>query len=75
MSTLPGDDSLRDAGLEPVGTDAVVHAAQEPSPDADVLDEADYQPSPGLPDPDREADDADVVEQADEVRLEDPDEL
>ena len=60
MSTTPGDDTLRDAGLVPDDTatcDDVDHLTHRRLPEPDV-------PRPDL---DGEADEADVVEQADEV--------
>ena len=73
MSTMPGDDSLRDAGLtSPEMTDAVNLAeevtraetgdlAQE-SEDPDVIEE--YHPRTPRPDLEGKADEADVIEQA-----------
>lgn len=70
MSTTPGEEARRDAGLDPVdGQDEIVHVTQRVDPDADALDEGEYSPGVPLPDADREADEADVVEQADEVVL------
>jgi hypothetical protein len=64
MSTVPGDDALRDAGLTP---GEITHLAQQDDDDQDVLDEGDYEPGPPRPDLDGEADEVDVVEQGDEV--------
>ncbi|SFK53122.1 hypothetical protein [Cellulomonas sp. KH9] len=72
MSTVPGAQSWRDAGLAPVDT-------EQPLTLADVDDTADddgTEPEdhvPGFPRPDREghAEEADVVEQSAEVHLDD----
>ena len=66
MSTVPGADAWRDAGLEPV----------EPVParlDDDLAppDPDEYQPDFPRPDLDGAADEADVVEQDSEVALDD----
>jgi hypothetical protein len=54
MSTLPGPDSWRDAGLDPPG-DAEVDTTHEPD---------EYVPDAPRPDSDGAAAEADVVEQA-----------
>ena len=54
MSTLPGPDSWRDAGLDPP-EDAEVDTTHEPD---------EYVPDAPRPDTDGDADEADVVEQA-----------
>jgi hypothetical protein len=54
MSTLPGPDSWRDAGLDPP-EDAEVDASHEPD---------EYVPDAPRPDNDGAANEADVVEQA-----------
>lgn len=54
MSTLPGPDSWRDAGLVPP-EDAEVDTTHEPD---------EYVPDAPRPDTDGSADEADVVEQA-----------
>lgn len=64
MSTLPGPDSWRDAGLVPP-EDAEVDTAREPD---------EYVPDAPRPDYDGTADEADVVEQALDVPAEDEDE-
>jgi hypothetical protein len=74
MSTTPGDDTLRDAGLVPDDTvtrDDVDHLTHRRLPEPDALDEADYEPDVPRPDLDGGADEADVVEQADEVPADD----
>jgi len=76
MSTTPGDDTLRDAGLLPddaVTRDDVDHLTHRRFPEPDALDEADYEPDASRPDLDGEADEADVVEQADEVPADEDD--
>ena len=61
MSTLPGPDSWRDAGLDPP-EDAEVDAAHEPD---------EYVPDAPRPDSSGAADEADVVEQALDVPADD----
>lgn len=66
MSTLPGEDALRDAGLtQPDGED-VVNLAEEVTTGAPDLGEdlEEYRPGTPRPDLDDTADEADVVEQA-----------
>lgn len=64
MSTVPGQDSWRDAGLEPVDPDAPRRLTDEGD---DAADAEEY--APGFPRADREgaAAEADVVEQDTEV--------
>ncbi len=71
MSTVPGDDAWRDAGLVARDED-VVSLAEETADDgpgvADTEHERDeYRPRTARPDLDGEADEADVVEQASAV--------
>ena len=73
MSTTP-DGAAQDAGLERPGPGAVVHLAQQDAVEPDALDEGEYQPDEPRPDRDGAADEADVVEQADEVPGYDEDE-
>lgn len=61
MSTLPGPDSWRDAGLDPP-EDADVDTAHDPD---------EYVPDAPRPDSDGDANEADVVEQALDARAED----
>lgn len=70
MSTIPGDDSLRDAGLVGHDLDEAVNLVDEierpvdlPDPETGAVPE-DYDP--GTPRPDRTdgADEADVLDQA-----------
>lgn len=73
MSTVPGDGTWRDAGLEPVDpfTPRRLTDADETEPDAEEY-------APGFPRADREggAAEADVVEQDTEVGADDePDEI
>lgn len=74
MSTVPGPDALRDAGLP----DEIAHLAHRDDTDGpDGSDDGgDYRPDAPRPDLDGLADEADVVEQADEVPFlaDDPDE-
>ena len=73
MSTVPGTDSWRDAGLVTPDDDAPKNLVEEElappaaSPDADDVE--DYSPRTPRPDLDGEADEADVVEQASVVVL------
>jgi hypothetical protein len=64
MSTVPGSDAWRDAGLEPVEPvpTRLVDDLAPPDPD-------EYTPDFPRPDLDGTADEADVVEQDDEVPL------
>lgn len=64
MSTVPGQDSWRDAGLEPVDPDTPRRLTDE---DDDAADAEEY--APGFPRGDREgtAAEADVLEQDTEV--------
>ncbi|QCB94324.1 hypothetical protein [Cellulomonas shaoxiangyii] len=76
MSTVPGNDAWRDAGLVPADTDLPVELTD---PDAaageDELverpDPEDYAPLSPRPDLVGAAEEADVVEQAEEVPLDD----
>ena len=67
MSTVPGDDARRDAGLAPVDPDVPRSLAEDG--DEPVLPEDPEEYEPGFARPDREgrADEADVVEQDTEV--------
>ena len=76
MSTTPGDETQRDAGLVPDDAptrDDVDHLTHRRLPEPDALDEDEYVPAVPRPDLDGEADEADVVEQADEVPPDDDD--
>ena len=67
MSMVP-EGAWRDAGLRPADSDEPVRLTDEPAvPD----DPEDYEPEP--PHPDDQADEADVVDQAAEVPLDDED--
>ncbi|CAL8976622.1 MAG: hypothetical protein BGO38_02450 [Cellulomonas sp. 73-145] len=73
MSTVPGQDSWRDAGLEPVDPEVPRRLTDEAEPEPDAEEYA-----PGFPRPDRDdvAAEADVVEQDTEVGADDePDEI
>ncbi|MGV8965933.1 MAG: hypothetical protein ACOH2F_06600 [Cellulomonas sp.] len=80
MSTLPGDDAWRDAGLAEVEPDGVVELAAEPHlleeldvrPDVAVVPlDDEYTPDEPRPDLRGEADPADVSEQAIELGTDD----
>lgn len=77
MSTLPGDDALRDAGLTGPEIDEAVNLAeevtrslsddvpQEPDdPEAPDVVSEEYRPGTPRPDLAGEADEADVIEQS-----------
>ena len=73
MSTLPGDDALRDAGLTGPEIDEAVNLAEEvtraanqgvPQVDDDLVVIEEYRPGTPRPDLAGEADEADVIEQA-----------
>ena len=72
MSTVPGTESWRDAGLATPDDDTPKNLVEEEltppgAPDADDVE--DYSPRTPRPDLDGEADEADVVEQAAAVPL------
>ncbi len=76
MSTLPGDDAWRDAGLAEVDPDAVVEFGSEtplleelgiPADVAEAPFDDEYTPAEPRPDLRGEADPADVTEQAIEL--------
>ncbi|MDM7830840.1 hypothetical protein [Cellulomonas edaphi] len=67
MSTVPGSDAWRDAGLEPVTTDEPTRLTDDLAPP----DPDEYVPGFPRPDLDGGADEADVVEQDSEVALDD----
>ena len=72
MSTVPGPEAWRDAGLAPVEPDVPRRLGdEEAAPDEEALDPEDHDPD--FPRADREgrADEADVVEQDTEVPLDD----
>lgn len=87
MSTLPGDDALRDAGLTGPEIDEAVNLAEEVTRDLsdDVPQEPDdveapddvfveeYRPATPRPDLAGEADEADVIEQSWTVPSDDDD--
>jgi hypothetical protein len=72
MSTVPGPDAWRDAGLVPADPD--VPARLTDDDDAASLDPEEYAPDFARADLEGAADEADVVEQGTEVPLEDEDE-
>jgi hypothetical protein len=64
MSTVPGSDAWKDAGLAPVDP----HRPLSLADDTDTTDDdEDYEPGFGRADLDGQADEADVVEQDTEV--------
>ncbi|WP_315095122.1 hypothetical protein [uncultured Cellulomonas sp.] len=67
MSTVPGSDAWRDAGLAPVEPDGPRSLADEIETDADDTDPEEYEPGFARADRDGRADEADVVEQDTEV--------
>lgn len=73
MSTVPGTDSWRDAGLVTPDDDAPKNLVEEeltpPDAPGDTDDVEDYSPRTPRPDLDGAADEADVVEQASVVPL------
>ncbi|MFF2623042.1 hypothetical protein [Oerskovia jenensis] len=73
MSTVPGTESWRDAGLVTPDDDAPKNLVEEelapPADPSDADDAEDYSPRTPRPDLDGEADEADVVEQASVVVL------
>ncbi|QJW37294.1 hypothetical protein [Cellulosimicrobium protaetiae] len=77
MSTVPGNDAWRDAGLvEP--DDEVVSLVEESEDDGAGVDDAEhegdeYRPRTARPDLEGEANEADVVEQASAVPGEEDD--
>ena len=82
MSTLPGDDALRDAGLTGPEIDDTVNLTEEAdrtaagadvqtAETADVIEE--YRPGTPRPDLAGEADEADVIEQSWTVPVDDDD--
>lgn len=75
MSTVPGPGSWRDAGLAPVDDAQPLGLADLGAADVpDAQDAEEHAPAPARADLDGRADEADVVEQALEVPLDDDDE-
>jgi len=70
MSTLPGPDAWRDAGLEPVDPEVPARLTDEDATPG-APDPEEYVPGFARPDRDGAADEADVVEQDTEVPLDD----
>jgi len=68
MSTVPGSDAWRDAGLESSASDEPVRLVDDLDPPEDP-DE--YEPAFARPDLEGAADEADVVDQDTEVALDD----
>lgn len=72
MSTLPGPDAWRDAGLEPADREVPARLTDRgPDGHPDAPDPEEYVPDFARPDRDGAADEADVVEQDTEVPLDD----
>jgi hypothetical protein len=70
MSTVPGNDAWRDAGLVPVDPDGPRSLADETADSVDPVETTDpeeYEPGFARADRDGRADEADVVEQDTEV--------
>lgn len=67
MSTVPGNDAWRDAGLVPVDPDGPRSLADETADEGDGADPEEYEPGFARADRDGRADEADVVEQDTEV--------
>jgi hypothetical protein len=64
MSTVPGEDALRDAGLVAPELDGAVNLAEEMRDAHDDADPEAYQPPNPRPDKEDLADEADVIDQA-----------
>ena len=64
MSTVPGNDAWRDAGLAPVDPDVPRRLGDAAD---DAVDPEEYEPDFARADRDGRADEADVVEQDSEV--------
>lgn len=73
MSTVPGDDAARDAGLLDQEPSSLIEAVEADRATAGSplgsRDAEEYQPAPARPDLAGEADEADVAEQAAVVPL------
>ena len=70
MSTVPGSDAWKDAGLAPVDPDGPRSLTDETD---DAADPEEYEPGFARVDRDGRADEADVVEQDTEVPADDED--
>ena len=77
MSTVPGSDAWRDAGLEPVDPDQPARLVDGEAAPVDDLnppeDPDEYEPGFARADLEGAADEADVIEQDTEVALDDED--
>ncbi|TQL01309.1 hypothetical protein [Cellulomonas sp. SLBN-39] len=71
MSTVPGAEAWRDAGLVPVEPEQPVRLTDEP--DVEALDAEEYRPGAARADRDGLAEEADVADQAAEEPLEEDD--
>lgn len=68
MSTVPGADAWRDAGLAPVDPDEPRRLTDdEPAADGSGEDPEEYEPGFARADKDGAADEADVIEQDTEI--------
>lgn len=76
MSTVPGHDSLRDAGLEGADPFEPVNLVEDVTtdPQSAEVEPEEYRPGNPRPDTEDSADEADVVEQAAVVPIADEDE-
>ena len=73
MSTVPGNDAWKDAGLAPVDPDGPRSLADEVDDTGAPEDPEEYAPGFARADRDGRADEADVVEQDTEVPADDED--
>ena len=71
MSTVPGPEAWRDAGLAPVEPEEPRRLGDEEPPDEEPDDPEDYSPRFARADRDDRANEADVVEQDTEVPIDD----
>jgi hypothetical protein len=69
MSTVPGPEAWRDAGLAPVEPDEPRRLGDEDAPDEDSESPEDYSPEFARADREDRANEADVVEQDIEVPI------
>ena len=71
MSTLPGKDAWRDAGLEPAEQEVPANIVEDDEDDDAEPDPEEYSPGFARADREGKAAEADVVEQAIEVPVDD----
>ena len=67
MSTVPGADAWRDAGLAPVDPDEPRRLTDDAPVGDGAADPEEYEPGFARPDKDGAADEADVIEQDTEI--------